>query len=65
LCHWVEEPDLWEFDGEVGEEDEHSAVPLLFRGRDFVLRITSVCHSLVYRLLLDFVVYARSESCTC
>lgn len=34
--HWMEEPDLWELDGEVGEEDEFRAVPLLLYGGDFV-----------------------------
>lgn len=34
--HWVEEPDLWELDGEVGEEDKFRAVPLLLYGWDFV-----------------------------
>ena len=30
LGHGVEEPDLRELDGEVGEEDEFGAVPLFF-----------------------------------
>lgn len=34
--HWMEEPDLWELDGEVREEDELGAVPLLLDGRDLV-----------------------------
>lgn len=35
--HGVEEPDLGEFDGEVGEEDEFGAVPLFADCGDFVL----------------------------
>lgn len=37
LGHRVEEPDLGELDGEVGEEDELGAVPLFFGGWDFLL----------------------------
>jgi hypothetical protein len=37
-CHRVEEPDLREFDGEMGEENKFGAVPLFFPGRDFSLR---------------------------
>jgi hypothetical protein len=37
LAHGVEEPDLREFDGEVREEDEESALPLLPGCGDFVL----------------------------
>jgi hypothetical protein len=37
LGHRVEEPDLWEFDGEVREEDEEGALPLFERGGDFLL----------------------------
>nr|POF04014.1 hypothetical protein CFP56_21770 [Quercus suber] len=37
LGHRVEEPDLWEFDSEVADQDELCAVPLLLRGRYFVL----------------------------
>lgn len=37
LCQWVKEPDLREFDGEVREEDEHGAVPLLFRRGNLLL----------------------------
>jgi hypothetical protein len=33
----VEEPDLWQLDGEVAEEDEDGAVPLLFPRGDFLL----------------------------
>jgi hypothetical protein len=33
----VEEPDLREFDGEMGEEDEEGALPLFVGGWDFVL----------------------------
>lgn len=36
LGHWVEEPDLGEFDGEVGEEDEFCAGPLLGDGGDLL-----------------------------
>lgn len=32
--HWVEEPDLRQFDGEVTEENEFRASPLLFYGRN-------------------------------
>ena len=32
LCHWVEQPDLRKFDGEVGEQDEASAGPLFGKG---------------------------------
>lgn len=39
--HWVEDPDLWEFDGEVGEEDELRAVPLFLESWDFVLVVSS------------------------
>lgn len=35
-------PDLGEFDGEVTEEDESGAVPLLLDGRDFVLHGVSI-----------------------
>ena len=34
--HWVEEPDLGQLDGEVREEDEFRAVPLLSGGGDFL-----------------------------
>lgn len=34
--HGVEEPDLGQFDGEVGEEDELRAVPLFGCGGDFL-----------------------------
>lgn len=34
LCERVEEPDLRELDGEVGEENHLGACPLLFEGRD-------------------------------
>jgi hypothetical protein len=37
LAHRVEEPDLGEFDGKVGEEDEERALELLPGGGDFVL----------------------------
>jgi hypothetical protein len=37
LAHGVEKPDLREFDGEVREENEESALPLLPGCRDFVL----------------------------
>jgi len=37
LSHGVEKPNLWELDGEVGDEDEFGAIPLLFRSRDFLL----------------------------
>lgn len=33
-CHWVEEPDLWEFDGEMREENEFRTCPLFGDGRD-------------------------------
>lgn len=39
--HWVEDPDLWEFDGEVGEEDELGAVPLFLESWDFGLVVLS------------------------
>jgi hypothetical protein len=32
----VEEPDLRKFDGEVGQQDEHCAVPLFF-GRGYLV----------------------------
>lgn len=35
--HRMKEPDLGELDGEVGEQDEGSALPLFSNGRDFVL----------------------------
>jgi hypothetical protein len=35
----VEEPDLRELDGEVAEEDEFGAFPLLFCGGQFVLLV--------------------------
>lgn len=37
LRHGVEEPDLREFDGEVGDEDEFRTLPLLSCGRDLLL----------------------------
>lgn len=37
LAHGVEEPDLGELDGEVGEEDEEGTLPLFPCGRDFLL----------------------------
>ena len=37
LAHGVEKPDLREFDGEVGKEDEESALGLLPRSRNLVL----------------------------
>lgn len=37
FCHWVEEIDLREFDGEVAEEDEFRACPLLGGGGDLAL----------------------------
>lgn len=37
LSSWVEEPDLWKFDGEVGEEDELGAFPLFLRRWYFLL----------------------------
>ena len=37
LRHGVEEPDLREFDGEVRDEDELCALPLLSCGRDLLL----------------------------
>lgn len=42
LAHGVEEPDLGEFDGEMREEDEESALPLLPGCRDFVLKVSLV-----------------------
>lgn len=36
LSHWVEEPDLRKFDGEMTEEDEFRAGPLLFDGWDLL-----------------------------
>jgi hypothetical protein len=33
----VEEPDLYDFDGEVGEEDESGALELLVFGGNFML----------------------------
>lgn len=43
FCHWVEEPDLREFDSEVTEEDELGALPLFGPGRDFRLYAVSRC----------------------
>jgi hypothetical protein len=45
LAHGVEEPDLREFDGEVGEENEEGALPLFVGSRDFLLwyRLVSCC----------------------
>lgn len=37
LCHRVEEPDLWQFDGKMREEDEFGALPLFGKGRHFLL----------------------------
>ena len=37
LAHGVEEPDLRELDGEVGEEDEEGALPLFPSSRDLIL----------------------------
>lgn len=37
--HGVEDPDLRELDGEVGEEDHFGAVPLFSSGGDFALRL--------------------------
>jgi hypothetical protein len=37
LAHGVEEPDLRELDGEVGEEDEEGALPLFPCSRDLIL----------------------------
>lgn len=37
LAERVEEPDLGEFDGKVGEEDEEGALPLFPGGRNFLL----------------------------
>lgn len=37
LRHGVEEPDLREFDGEVGDEDELRALPLFSCGGDLLL----------------------------
>ena len=37
LRHGVEEPDLREFDGEVRNEDELCALPLLLCGRNLLL----------------------------
>lgn len=42
LRHRVEEPDLRELDGEVAEEDEFGALPLLFGGGEFVLWVVGV-----------------------
>ena len=30
-------PDLWKFDSEVAQQNQHCALPLLFRGGDFLL----------------------------
>lgn len=38
-AHGVEEPDLDDLNGEVGEENERGALPLFVGSRDFVLRI--------------------------
>jgi hypothetical protein len=38
----MEEPDLRQLDGEVAEEDEFCAVPLLFGGRYLVLICISI-----------------------
>lgn len=38
----MEEPDLWELDGDVGEEDEAGAAPLFGKGGHFVLRFVLV-----------------------
>ena len=46
LRHGVEEPDLREFDGEVGQEHKQCAFPLLCCGWDFVLQI---CLSVLVR----------------
>lgn len=37
LAHRVEEPDLRELDGEVGEEDKEGALPLFLCSRNLVL----------------------------
>lgn len=42
VSHWMEEPDLRQLDGEVAEEDEFCAVPLLFGGRYLVLICISI-----------------------
>lgn len=37
LCHWVEEPDLWQLNRKVREEDEFGALPLFGKGWHFLL----------------------------
>lgn len=37
FCHWVKEPDLWQFDGEMIDEDPFCAIPLLGSRWDLVL----------------------------
>ena len=50
LTHGMEEPDLRELDGEVGEEDEQRALPLFPGGGDLVLHVVSAMHREVVRM---------------
>lgn len=57
LAHGVEEPDLRELDGEMGEKDEKGTLPLFPGGGNFVLAVTIsirlrqiVCNAATYRL---------------